>query len=152
MIVKVRINGEERELALDPETPLLWALRDEAGLKGTKFGCGVGVCGTCTVSVSGMAVRSCSIPVGSVDGMDVETIEGIGKGGLHPVQKAWIEEQVPQCGYCQPGMIMATVALLSENPEPTDADIDEQITNVCRCGTYPRIRRAIHRAAREMRS
>ena len=154
MSVSVVVNGVETAFELDAETPLLWALRDAAGLKGTKFGCGVGVCGTCTVEVDGMAVRSCSVPIGSLEGMKVTTIEGLGAesgaGSLHPIQQAWIAEQVPQCGYCQPGMIMAVSALLKSSPTPTDAEIDEQITNVCRCGTYGRIRRAIHRAAREM--
>jgi isoquinoline 1-oxidoreductase alpha subunit len=156
MSVSVVVNGVETAFELDAETPLLWALRDAAGLKGTKFGCGVGVCGTCTVEVDGMAVRSCSVPIGSLEGMKVTTIEGLGadsgEGSLHPIQQAWIAEQVPQCGYCQPGMIMAVSALLKSSPTPTDAEIDEQITNVCRCGTYGRIRRAIHRAAREMQA
>lgn len=156
MSVSVVVNGVETAFELDAETPLLWALRDAAGLKGTKFGCGVGVCGTCTVEVDGMAVRSCSVPIGSLEGMKVTTIEGLGadsgEGSLHPIQQAWIAEQVPQCGYCQPGMIMAVSALLKSSPNPTDAEIDEQITNVCRCGTYGRIRRAIHRAAREMQA
>ncbi len=156
MSVSVVVNGVETAFELDPETPLLWALRDATGLKGTKFGCGVGVCGTCTVEVDGMAVRSCSVPIGSLEGMKVTTIEGLGadsgKESLHPIQQAWIAEQVPQCGYCQPGMIMAVSALLKSSPTPTDAEIDEQITNVCRCGTYGRIRRAIHRAAREMQA
>lgn len=156
MSVSVVVNGVETAFELDAETPLLWALRDAAGLKGTKFGCGVGVCGTCTVEVDGMAVRSCSVPIGSLEGMKVTTIEGLGadsgEESLHPIQQAWIAEQVPQCGYCQPGMIMAVSALLKSSPTPTDAEIDEQITNVCRCGTYGRIRRAIHRAAREMQA
>lgn len=128
--------------------PLLWVLRDLLKVTGTKYGCGVAQCGACTVHVDGRATRSCVMPVASIAGRAVTTIEGLADGGkLHPVQSAWIEEQVPQCGYCQPGMIMSAAALLAENPDPTDADIDRSITNICRCGTYPRIRRAIHRAA-----
>lgn len=128
--------------------PLLWALRDLLKLTGTKYGCGIAQCGACTVHVDGKAVRSCVVPVATVAGKSVTTIEGLAADGeLHPVQAAWIDEQVPQCGYCQPGMIMTAAALLAENPAPTDADIDRSITNICRCGTYPRIRRAIHRAA-----
>jgi len=128
--------------------PLLWVLRDLLQLTGTKYGCGTAQCGSCTVHVDGVAVRSCVLPVVRVSGKRVTTIEGLDAGGTpHPVQAAWIEEQVPQCGYCQPGMVMAAAALLADNPNPTDADIDAAITNICRCGTYPRIRRAIHRAA-----
>ena len=128
--------------------PLLWVLRDLLKLTGTKYGCGVAQCGACTVHVDGRATRSCVMPVGSIVGRAVTTIEGLAGGGeLHPVQAAWIEEQVPQCGYCQPGMIMSAAALLADNPDPTDTDIDRSITNICRCGTYPRIRRAIHRVA-----
>ncbi len=128
--------------------PLLWALRDLLKLTGTKYGCGIAQCGACTVHVDGQAMRSCVVPVASIAGKTVTTIEGLaGDGELHPVQSAWLDEQVPQCGYCQPGMIMAAAALLAENPAPTDADIDRAVTNICRCGTYPRIRRAIHRAA-----
>ncbi len=128
--------------------PLLWVLRDLLKLTGTKYGCGVAQCGSCTVHLDGKAVRSCVVPVAAAAGKAVTTIEGLtADGELHPVQVAWIEEQVPQCGYCQPGMIMSAAALLAENPDPTDADIDRSITNICRCGTYPRIRRAIHRAA-----
>ena len=130
--------------------PLLWVLRDLLKLTGTKYGCGVAQCGSCTVHLDGAAVRSCVVPVSAAAGKAVTTIEGLAPDGeLHPVQAAWIEEQVPQCGYCQPGMIMSAVALLAGNPNPSDADIDESITNICRCGTYPRIRRAIHRAANE---
>ena len=130
------------------DMPLLWALRDLLKLTGTKYGCGIAQCGACTVHVDGQAMRACVVPVASIAGKTVTTIEGLASGGeLHPVQSAWVEEQVPQCGYCQPGMIMAAAALLAENPAPTDADIDRAITNICRCGTYPRIRRAIHRAA-----
>ena len=143
------INGKIHRVDVAPEKPLLWVIRDQIGLKGAKFGCGVGVCGACTVHVDGVAVRSCTLPVSQAAGVNVTTIEGLsGKAAPHAVQQAWIEEQVPQCGYCQPGMIMAVAALLKTTPAPTDAQIDEQITNVCRCGTYPRIRRAIHRAAK----
>lgn len=150
MRVTLTINGKTRAVDVDPETPLLWVLREELGLTGTKFGCGAGLCGACTVHVDGAAVRSCSVPVASVGRGRIVTIEGLGQGApdhLHPVQRAWIAEQVPQCGYCQSGMIMATSALLAKTPHPTDAEIDAAITNICRCGTYPRIRRAIHRAA-----
>lgn len=151
MSVQITVNGTDHEVDLDPQTPLLWAIRDALGLKGTKFGCGVGSCGACTVEVDGMALRSCAIATGDVAGMAITTIEGMPQdGGLHPIQQAWIDEQVPQCGYCQPGMIMAVSAMLKETPEPSDAQISEQITNVCRCGTYPRIRKAIHRAAKAM--
>jgi isoquinoline 1-oxidoreductase alpha subunit len=130
------------------DMPLLWVLRDLLQLTGTKYGCGIAQCGSCTVHVDGKAVRSCVVPISTVAGKSVLTIEGLSAGEEpHPIQAAWIEEQVPQCGYCQPGMIMAVAALLADNARPTDADIDETITNICRCGTYPRIRRAIHRAA-----
>ena len=145
--MKLNINSRLVEVGDDPEMPLLWALRDIAGLKGTKFGCGIAACGACTVHVDGQPVRSCQLMVGDVDG-PVTTIEGIGSlENLHAVQKAWLEEQVPQCGYCQSGQIMAAVALLSEIPDPTDEDIDDAMTNLCRCGTYPRIRSAIKRAS-----
>ena len=145
--MKKNINGRLVELGDDPDMPLLWALRDIAGLKGTKFGCGIAACGACTVHVNGEAVRSCQLPIGDIDG-PVTTIEGIGNlDNLHAAQQAWIEEQVPQCGYCQSGQIMAAVALLNENPDPTDEDIDDAMTNLCRCGTYPKIRAAIKRAA-----
>lgn len=151
MTVKLSVNGKDHEVDVAPETPLLWALRDMLGLKGTKFGCGVGACGACTVELEGMAVRSCAVATGDAEGMAITTIEGMpDQTGLHPIQQAWIEEQVPQCGYCQPGMIMAVSAMLKSTPNPTDADIAEQITNVCRCGTYVRIRKAIHRAAKVM--
>ncbi len=145
------INGREQTFAGDEDMPLLWHLRDEAGLKGTKFGCGIGQCGACTVHVDGEAVRSCSLPMAALDGARVTTIEGLAEGGrLHPVQEAWIEEDVPQCGYCQAGQIMATVALLNATPNPSDEDINTGVTNICRCGTYHRIRKAIKRAARKM--
>lgn len=144
-MARFRVNGVEQELDIEPDMPLLWALRDELGLKGTKFGCGVAACGACTVQVNGNPVRSCVTPVSAIEGADVKTIEGLATnvGGITAVQQAWIEHQVPQCGYCQSGMIMAVSALLESNPSPSDAEIDGAITNVCRCGTYPRIRRAI---------
>ena len=143
------VNGSRRAFEGDPETPLLWVLRDHLGLTGTKFGCGVGVCGACTVHEGGRAVRSCQIPAAQAAGRTFTTIEGLSKNGSHPCQRAWIEEDVAQCGYCQPGMIMTASALLREKPKPTDADIDGAMSElVCRCGTYPRMRRAIHLAAR----
>lgn len=139
------LNGAEVTLDVAPETPLLWAIREQTGLTGTKFGCGIGACGACTVHVDGTPVRSCSTPAESVEGRSVTTIEGLAQGGqLHPVQQAWIDEQVPQCGYCQSGMIMAVAALLERNASPTDEEIDSAVTNICRCGTYQRIREAIH--------
>lgn len=145
--MKKLINGKLMELGDDPDMPLLWALRDIAGLKGTKFGCGIAACGACTVHVDGEPVRSCQLSIGDIDG-EVTTIEAIGDfDNLHAVQAAWIEHQVPQCGYCQSGQIMAAVALLKETPQPTDEDIDDAMTNLCRCGTYPKIRAAIKRAA-----
>ena len=146
-----RINGKEVAVDTSPDTPLLWVLRESVGLTGTKFGCGIGQCGACTVHVDGEAVRSCLVSVGDMEGKQVTTIEGLSEDGDHPVQQAWIAEQVPQCGYCQSGQIMAAVALLKQKPNPTDADIDETMTNLCRCGTYQRIRRAIHRVAQEAR-
>jgi isoquinoline 1-oxidoreductase alpha subunit len=148
MAVTLKVNGKTQTLDVEPDMPLLWALRDELGLTGTKFGCGIAQCGACTVHINGVAMRSCSVPVSTAAGKDITTIEGLAgaDGKLHPVQAAWIAEDVPQCGYCQSGQIMAAAALLKEKPKPTDADIDG-ITNICRCGTYVRIRRAIHRAA-----
>ena len=146
-MVKLVINGTPREIDADPQTPLLWAIRDHAGLTGTKFGCGAALCGACTVHVEGRAVRSCSLPLAEAEGKRITTIEGLSPDWSHPLQRAWIAEQVPQCGYCQPGMIMAAAALLAEIQKPTDADIDQAITNICRCGTYARIRKAIHAAA-----
>lgn len=143
----LRINGKDVAVDVAPDTPLLWVLRDHLGLTGTKFSCGVGLCGSCTVHLDGEVHRSCQVPVSQVAGREVTTIEGLSSAGEHPVQVAWLAEQVPQCGYCQTGQIMAAVALLRQKPSPTDADIDEAMTNICRCGTYPRIRRAIHRAA-----
>jgi len=142
------VNGQKRAVEVDPATPLLWVLRETLQLTGTKFGCGVAACGACTVRVAGQAVRACVTPVSAVAGQPVQTIEGLADGGrLHRLQQAWIDEQVPQCGYCQSGMLMAAAALLDKKPKPTDADIDAAMTNLCRCGTYQRVRRAIHRAA-----
>jgi isoquinoline 1-oxidoreductase alpha subunit len=145
---RLTINGHPQQVDVDPDTPLLWVLRDTLGLTGTRYGCGIAQCGACTVHVDGVATRSCSVPVSSAEGAQITTIEGLSpNGGLHPVQKAWIAHDVPQCGYCQSGMIMAVAALLKEKPQPSDADIDAAITNICRCGTYARIRAAIHTAA-----
>ncbi len=146
------VNGEPRELDIEPEMPLLWALRDELGMTGTNFGCGIGNCGACTVHVDGNALRSCVTPVSAVEGREITTIEGLatvagGANGLSPVQQAWIDHQVPQCGYCQSGMIMAVSALLARNPSPSDAEIDAGISNICRCGSYPRVRKAIRALA-----
>ncbi|GMW06612.1 MAG: (2Fe-2S)-binding protein [Gammaproteobacteria bacterium] len=147
-MVKFRLNGKDVSADVPDEMPLLWVLRDTLGFTGTKYGCGIAVCGACTVHIDGQAVRSCVVPVAGIAGREITTIEGIGSlENLHPVQQAWIDEQVPQCGYCQPGMIMAVAAFLDEHPEPDDETINRSITNICRCGTYPRIRRAIHRAA-----
>jgi isoquinoline 1-oxidoreductase alpha subunit len=146
--ITLRVNGSEKKVSVSPETPLLWVLRDALELTGTKFGCGAGLCGACTVHVDGAAVRSCSTPVSQVVGKTVMTIEGLGANGLHPVQQAWIAEEVPQCGYCQVGQIMAAAALLAKTPNPTDDEITQGMNgNICRCGTYERIRMAIHRAA-----
>lgn len=146
--MSLNINGEDHRLDVDENVPLLWVVRDRLDLKGTKFGCGKAACGACTLLVDGQAVRSCSYAVKFAQGKEITTIEGLMKGEeLHPVQKAWTEEIVPQCGYCQPGFMMATVALLNNNPSPSDEDIDRSITNICRCGTYYRMRKAIHKAA-----
>ena len=145
------VNGQPVHYRMDPATPLLWALRDASNLTGTKYGCGVGQCGACTVHLDGRAVRSCQVTIGAIEGSFVTTIEALARDRSHPVQQAWVAESVPQCGYCQSGMIMAAAALLAHNPDPSDADIDAAITNLCRCGTYPRIRRAVHRAARVAR-
>jgi isoquinoline 1-oxidoreductase alpha subunit len=147
MSISLNINGKDHEVDASPDTPLLWTIRDFVGLKGTKYGCGVGVCGACTVEVDGNAVRSCSVSTSDVEGAAITTIEGLSEDGSHPLQEAWIAEQVPQCGYCQPGMIMAAKVMLASNASPSEADIRSQITNVCRCGTYPRITRAIRSAA-----
>jgi len=151
-MIVLSVNGQRHELDIEPETPLLWVLRDELGLTGTKYGCGIAQCGACTVHVDGQATRSCSVAVSDVGGAQITTIEGLSADGSHPVQKAWLAEDVPQCGYCQSGQIMAAAAFLKDKPNPTDADIDDGITNICRCGTYPRIRAAIHRAATLMKA
>jgi aerobic-type carbon monoxide dehydrogenase small subunit (CoxS/CutS family) len=147
-MVTLNVNGVDHSVDIEADTPLLWVLRDEIALTGTKFGCGLGLCGACTVLLNGRPTRSCVVPVSAVSGQSIVTIEGLSKDKSHPVQRAWIEENVPQCGYCQSGMILATVALLKNKPNPTDHDIDTAVTNICRCGTYNRIRKAIHRAAR----
>ena len=145
------VNGTRHNVDADPQTPLLWIIRDHIGLTGTKFSCGIGQCGACTLHVDGRAVRSCSVPAASAIGKPVMTIEGLSRDGTHPIQVAWKEFDAPQCGYCQSGMIMSTLALLRTHPTPTDADIDAQITNACRCSTYHRVRQAIHRAAALMK-
>ena len=150
-MISITVNGKQHQLDVEPEMPLLWVIRDELGLTGTKFGCGISMCGACTVHVNGEAVRSCGMVVGDVDGKSVTTIEGLSPDSKHPVQQAWLAEDVPQCGYCQSGQIMAAVAFLKEHPQPSDADIDASLTNICRCGTYVRIRSAIHRAAALMK-
>lgn len=147
-MITFTLNGQTRTVTVDPATPLLWVLRDTLGLIGTKYGCGVALCGACTVLVNGQAMRTCVLPVSAVQGKRITTIEGLSPDGSHPLQQAWIALDVPQCGYCQTGMIMAAAALLQVKPRPTDADIDTAITNICRCGTYARIRRAIHAAAK----
>jgi isoquinoline 1-oxidoreductase subunit alpha len=145
MPINLTVNGVKQSLDVEPEMPLLWAIRETLGLTGTKFGCGIAACGACTVHINGRQVRSCSVPVSSAEGAAVTTIEGLALNGtLHAVQQAWVEHQVPQCGYCQAGMIMAVCALLGQNPRPTDEEIDASITNICRCGTFVRVRRAIH--------
>jgi isoquinoline 1-oxidoreductase subunit alpha len=146
-MITLTVNGTQHDIDLEPDTPLLWALRDAVGLTGTKFGCGIAQCGACTVHINGRAMRSCSVPIGTLSGASILTIEGLSPDAKHPVQQAWLAEDVPQCGYCQSGQIMATVAFLKQHPSPTDDEIDANITNICRCGTYERLRRAIHRAA-----
>lgn len=141
------VNGSSRPVDLAPETPLLWALRDTLVLTGTKFGCGIGACGSCTVLLDGAPVRSCQVSVADAAGRKITTIEGLSPDGTHPVQRAWVADEVPQCGYCQSGQIMAAAALLKKNPKPTDKDIDDAMSNICRCGTYQRIRAAVHSAA-----
>ena len=148
MVIAAQVNGKDVSFSGEPDTPLLWAIREELGLTGTKFGCGIAACGACSVHVNGELVRSCSMPVGEVAGKSITTIEGLGtEAGLSALQQSWIEHQVPQCGYCQSGQIMAASALLKSSPKPTDAEIDEVMTNICRCGTYTRIRAAIHSVA-----
>jgi len=151
-MIAIKVNGKEHQLDIEPETPLLWVLRDELGFTGTKFGCGIAQCGACTVHIDGVAVRSCSLEVRDAAGHDITTIEGLSADSKHPVQRAWLAEDVPQCGYCQSGQIMAAAAFLKQYPNPTDADIDANITNICRCGTYVRIRRAIHKAVELMKA
>ena len=150
--IKFKVNGEPQSLNIDPSTPLLWALRDHLKKTGTKFGCGIGQCGACTVHFNGAATRSCLIPVEAAEGAEVTTIEGLSDAGDHVLQKLWVELNVPQCGYCQAGVLMAAADLLKRKPNPTDDDIDAQVSNICRCGTYPRIRAAIHRAAKELQA
>jgi isoquinoline 1-oxidoreductase alpha subunit len=151
-MIAFTVNGQSHQLDIEPETPLLWVLRDEIGLTGTKFGCGIAQCGACTVHVNGEAVRSCGMQVSDVAGKSITTIEGLSADSKHPVQQAWMAADVPQCGYCQSGQIMAAVAFLKEFPTPTDADIDANLTNICRCGTYTRLRSAIHAAAKLMKA
>ena len=152
-MVRLTINGKAQELDVDPNTPLLWAIREQAGLTGTKYGCGVAQCGACTVHIDGSPIRSCSVPVGSVAGRKITTIEGLAPGGkLTKLQQAWIDHEVPQCGYCQSGMLMAAAALLKSKPKPTDADIDAAMQNICRCGTFQEVRKAIHAAAGNLKS
>jgi isoquinoline 1-oxidoreductase alpha subunit len=146
-MISFTVNGQVRQVDVEPEKPLLWVLREDLNIVGPKFGCGVAQCGACTVHVDGVPVRSCSMAANDASGKNVVTVEGLGQGRLHAVQQAWIEQQVPQCGYCQPGFIMATAALLAANPRPSDRDIDAVLSNICRCGTYSAIRRAVHRAA-----
>jgi isoquinoline 1-oxidoreductase subunit alpha len=146
-MIRLKMNGHWDSVEADPSTPLLWIIRDHLGLTGTKYGCGAALCGACTVHVDGAAVRSCSFPLAAAAGRSITTIEGLSSNRSHPVQQAWIAEQVPQCGYCQSGMIMAAAALLAAKDSPTDSDIDATITNICRCGTYQRVRKAVHTAA-----
>ncbi len=146
-MVQFKLNGVQRSVEVEADTPLLWALRDELGLTGTKFGCGIGQCGACTVHLDGVAVRTCVLPVSSIEGRTVTTIEGLSENGEHPVQKAWVEHSVPQCGYCQSGQVMAAAALLAKNPNPTPAEVEVGMSNICRCGSYVRIRKALQRAS-----
>jgi isoquinoline 1-oxidoreductase subunit alpha len=158
MSIELQVNGSKYNLDVEPDTPLLWVLRDELGLLGTKFGCGIGACGCCSVHIDGALARSCTVPVESVQKSDVVTIEGLAAragltpGELHPVQRAWIEMQVPLCGYCQPGMIMAVAALIARTPTPSDSDVAKEITNLCRCGSYPRVRHAIAELSKQAQS
>ena len=146
-MLKLNVNGRTHQLDVEPEMPLLWVLRDHLNLTGTKYGCGIAMCGACTVHIDGEAVRSCTLPVSAAVGKRIVTIEGLSKTGLHRIQQAWIEHEVPQCGYCQTGMIMSAAALLEKTPQPSDADIDATMTNLCRCGTYTLVKQAIHAAA-----
>lgn len=149
MAIKLTVNGKSHSIDVDPSTPLLWAIREQVGLTGTKYGCGVAQCGACTVMLEGQAIRSCVIPVSAAEGKSVQTIEGLAKdGNLTKLQQAWVDHQVPQCGFCQSGMLMAATDLLAKNPKPTDADIDMAITNICRCGSFQEVRAAIHSVAK----
>ncbi len=150
-MLKLQVNGRLHQVEADPDTPLLWVLRDHLGLTGTKFGCGIGACGSCTVHLDGVPTRSCQVQAGRLENVSIQTIEGLSRDRSHPLQQAWIAEQVPQCGYCQSGMIMTAAGLLADNASPNDEQIDQAMTNLCRCGSYPRIRRAIHLASREMK-
>ena len=150
-MVQLKINGKSHKVDIEPDTPLLWAIRDTVGLTGTKYGCGIQQCGACTVLIKGRPVRSCGVTIEEVSGQEITTIEGISDDNSHPVQKAWIAEEVPQCGYCQSGQIMAAISLLRRKRKPTDKDIDRGMLNLCRCGTYTRVRKAIHRAAEMMK-
>lgn len=151
--ITLKVNGKTREVKVPDTTPLLWVIREELGLTGTKFGCGMGLCGACTVHLAGTPIRSCVTPVSAAEGQTVTTIDGLSVDGLHPVQKAWLQLDVVQCGYCQPGQIMTAAALLAQNPKPTDAEIDAAMSgNICRCGTYPKIRAAVHAAAKSLAS
>ena len=152
MAIDLNINGTRQSVDVDPTTPLLWVLRDNLGMTGTKYGCGIAQCGACTVHIDGAATRSCQVPVQAAANKQITTIEGLSKDSSHPLQKIWVEGNVAQCGYCQSGMLMAAAALLKKNPRPTDADIDAQVSNICRCGTYPRVRAAIHKAARSAKA
>ena len=151
-MINITVNGKPEQIDIEPDTPLLWVIRDVVGLTGTKYGCGSSECGACTVHVNCEALRSCSIPIGGLEGASITTIEGLSADRSHPVQQAWIEEDVPQCGWCQSGQIMTTIAFLKQYPKPTDADINANITNICRCGTYERMRRAVHRAAKALKA
>jgi isoquinoline 1-oxidoreductase alpha subunit len=147
-MIHLMVNGQSYDVDVEPDTPLLWAIRENVGLTGTKYGCGIAQCGACTVDIDGAAVRSCSLPASEAAGKKITTIEGLAQNGkLHPVQQVWLDLDIPQCGYCQSGMIMAVAGLLKDNPKPTDADIDTALTNICRCGTYQRVRAGIHAAA-----
>jgi isoquinoline 1-oxidoreductase alpha subunit len=152
MALELEVNGSKHSVDADPQTPLLWVLRDYLGLTGTKFSCGIAQCGACTVHIDGAPVRSCSFPAAGAAGKSIRTIEGVSKDGSHPIQLAWKELDAPQCGYCHSGMIMSALALLQKNPNPTDADIDANVTNACRCSSYHRVRKAIHRAAELMKA
>jgi aerobic-type carbon monoxide dehydrogenase small subunit (CoxS/CutS family) len=151
-MIQLDINGKPHQVDVEPEMPLLWVLRDVLGMTGTKYGCGIAQCGSCTVHLDGEPVRSCVVPASAAAGKRITTIEGLSRDGSHPVQRAWVEHEVPQCGYCQSGMIMAVASLLEKNPNPSDADIDRELTNICRCGTYARIRPAIHAAAKALKA